>query len=355
MLDSRRYIVHGRMPLRRTPQSGLFTTRFKEDAFYIDYNERTLFFNSGARTEQSLQLPLYFIEEGYYMQKKMVESVGFTGGEGKLELFLQYPLLPVLDKASLDNFRQEVIQRAETTRTTLLPRQEQQALIDMLMLGFCDEPLIFFDYDRPNFTLRLKAQMPKPGKLPIAARTKRGRLSFFREYEDLVCSKAGYYLVNGFEQLPFVQQIELTLLQMGSEPINGLTVVDETEEFQREVGLRRIDPANLPHIETSKERKAREKAEKARQKTEQLQLKTLSKDKQRLAFTQREPDPFDELFDGSLTYQSPLLSARIPRQGFMDLQKSKLSYSARRAMEMFELHLETDEETSRFSQVESFF
>jgi hypothetical protein len=39
----------------------------------------------------------------------------------------------------------------------------------------------------------------------------------------------------------------------------------------------------------------------------------------------------------------------------MDLSRSKMSYSARRSMELFELRLEPDEEKTYLAPVESFF
>jgi hypothetical protein len=342
------------MPLRRTAESGFFTTRFKEDAFFLDFSDRALLFNSGARTEQSYQLPFYFIEEGYHMRQRMIESLGFTGAGGRLELYIQYPLLPVIDQKSLEGLRQEVLKRANATRASLVARQEHQALLDMFMLGLCDEPLVFFEYNRPDFSLHLKARAPIPENDPVAARTKRGRLNFYREYEDLLCSKAAFYLVSAFENLPFVQQIELTLYRMETSPVKGLVVIEEPEEQKPETSLRRVDLATLPPPQTAKERKALAKALKQQEKEQAQQLKNLSKEKKRVAVTQRDPDPFDELFDGTLAHWSALLSARIPRQGFMDLQKSKLSYSARRAMELFELRLDTDEEAATIGEIESF-
>ena len=355
MADSRRYVVHGRMPLKRTSNSGLFTTRFKEDAFFLDFSDRAILFNSGARTEQSLQLPYYFIDEGYHMRKRLVESVGLVGAKSRLELYIQYALLPVLDAANLENLRHTVLERATATRASLVARQEHQALIDLLMVDWCDDPIILFEYDRQGFRLRLKARAPLPETLPVAARTKRGRLSYYRDYEDLLCSKAGFYIINAFDSLPFLQQVELTLLRMETTPVSGIVLSEDAPRRKGEAGLRRIDPDNLPAPETAKEQKARRKAEEIEAKERAKEQKTVKKEQQKIAVTQREPDEADQLFDGSLAYQSPLLSARIPRQGFMDLQRSKMNYSARRAMEMFELRFDTDEETTSIREVVSYF
>ncbi len=355
MPDYRRYVVHGRMPLKRSPQSGLFTTRFKEDAFFLDFNDRAVLFNSGARTEQSLQLPFYFVEKGYHQSRKLVESVGFTGAQGRLELFVQYAKLPVLDQQSLEALRVKVLGQADTLRKTLVERGEHQALLDMLQLSWCDEPILLFDYERANFNLRLKARAPLPPPVPNSIRTKRGRDGYFREYEDLLTSKAAYYLVSTFERLPFVQNIELNLYRMEKEPVKGLVLTQEVFEESRDLSLKRVDPTTLPPVETAKERKEREKGQKAREKAEAERLKKLSKEQKMVALTRRETDPADELFDGSLPHASPLLSAQIPRQGFMDLQHSKQSYSARRAMELSALRFESDEESGSFGEVQPFF
>ena len=359
MANTRRYVVHGRMPLKRAPNSGLFTTRFKEDAFFLDYSDRAILFNSGARTEQSLQLPYYFVDEGYHMRKRLVESVGFVGAKGRLELYIQYALLPILDPANLEKLRETILERAVATRQNLLVRGEQQALLDMQMLEWCDEPILQFEYEHSNFRLRIKARAPLPQPLPVAARTKRGRLTYYHDYEDLICSKAGYYIVNAFDNLPSVQQIELTLVRMEAEPIHGLILTEDAPRRVREAGLRRLDPNALPPEETPQERKAREKIEqaeaRAQAKIQAKEQKAVKKEEKLLAVTQRAPDETDALFDGRLPYESVLLSTRIPRQGFMDLQRSKLNYSARRAMEMFELHLDTDEEATAIHEVEAYF
>lgn len=354
--NSRRYVVHGRMPLKRTPESGLFTTRFKEDAFFIEVTDRAMFFNEGARTEQSLQLPLYFVEAAYHQRKRLVESVGFSGAKGRLELFIQYALLPVLDPAILEKFRLDVLARAEAARTRLIGHDQQTAL-DLLLLDWCDEPVLLFEYDRGEFNLRVKTRVPAPAPPPGVARTKRGRLGYYREYEDLLCSKAGYYLVSAFEQLPFVQQVELTMLRMEAEPGSGLVVIDEEDEEKKrvEMSLRRFDPSSRPPEETPKERKARQQAERRQAAAEEKRQKALAKDEKVKAIGKREPDGFDQLFDGTLAHQSPLLSARVPRQGFMDLQKSKQSYSARRALELFQARLDTDEETATIREIEAYF
>ncbi len=343
------------MPLRRAEQSGLFTTKFKEDAFFIDFGERALVFREGARTEQTHQLPYYFVEDGYHMRKRLIESLGFTGANGRLELFIQYPLLPVIDQQSMEGIKLEILEKAEATRRSLLKRNEQQALIDMLMLELCDEPIVFFEYDRPTFTLRIKARVPISAPEIGASRTKRGRTVFYREYEDLLCSKAAAYIVTSFERLPFVQVIELNLYRMEAETCKGLTVIGEFVEVKKDRSLQRLDPTTLPPEESPKDRKARQQAEKKQQEAEARRLKTLSKERQKIAVFQRDADPFDELFDGSLPYQSALLSARMPRQGFMDLQKSKTSYSARHALELFELRFAPDEENCFISEIEPYF
>ncbi|HEX2910331.1 MAG TPA: hypothetical protein VH186_05945 [Chloroflexia bacterium] len=358
-IATRRYVVYGRLPLKRTPQSGLFTTKFKEDAFFVELNDRALVLNSGARTEQSYEIPLFYFDKGYFERRRMIESVGFTGAHGLLELYVQFAMLPLLDPASLDNMRQEILERADYVRRKLALKQDQQTRLDMLLLEWCNEPIILFDFDRTTFTMRLKVRAPLPAPLPVSARTRRGLLNYYNEYEDLLCSKAGYYIISAFETLPSLQQIDLSMLRMEREPVNGITLSGPEEIVkQHDFGLKRVDPAALPVAETDRQRKAREKAErkeaKQQEKLERLQLKALSKEKQRLAFTQREPDPFDELFDGTLSHESTLLSVRIPRQGFMQMQRSKQTYSARRALELFECHLNTDEEATTIYEVESF-
>ncbi len=356
MPDLHRYVVHGRMPLRRTPVSGLFTTRFKEDAFFVDFSDRALLFNSGARTEQSLQLPLYFVDEAYHMRKRLVESIGLTGAKGRLELFIQYALLPILDESNLEKMRQKALDQGILLRKELVARQEQQALIDLLMLDWCDEPIIQFEYERSEFRLRIKARVPQPEAMPLSAvRTKKGRAHYYQGYEDLLCSKAAFYAVNAFETLPFLQQVELVLLRMEAQPVKGLVLAEEMERARPDYGLRRLDPTTIPAEETSKERKAREKTQREQEKVEAEKLKKLSKEKKKIAFTQRESDIADSLFDGSLPNQSPLLSARLPRQGFMDLQKSRMNYSARKAMELFDLRFETDETTTTIQEITPYF
>ncbi|NWJ96570.1 MAG: hypothetical protein HXX20_12375 [Chloroflexi bacterium] len=352
----RRFVVYGRMPLPRTPQSGWFTTRFKEDAFFIGFDEQALLFNEGARTEQSLQLPLYYIEKVYYEKKKQVETLGLTGGAGRVEIYMQYARLPILDPHHLRTLREDLQQRVEVARETLLEHQNSQALFSMLRLQLCDEPILFFDYDRQNYSLRIKARAPLPVKLPEVLRTKRERINLFREYEDLLCSKAVSYALNAFEALPFLQEVTLTLIRMEPKPAEGLLLFEE-QERQKKVWQLRRSPDEA--VETPAARKKREEAElkllKQQEKEAAKRKKEQNKSKRELEMTTRAPDGFDELFDGSLPYESILLSARIPRQAFMDLSRSKMSYSARQALEQFELRLKTDEEQTSLFPVESLF
>jgi hypothetical protein len=352
----RRYVVRGRMPLRRTPQSGLFTTNFKEDAFFIELTERALLFNSGARTEQTLQLPLYYVDEGYYMRQKMVDSIGLVGANKRLELYIQYALLPVLDNDSLDQLRKTALERAALTRQKYVERKERQASLDMLLLEWCDEPVLYFDYERSNTNLRLEVRVPPLPPVPVAARTKRGRQTYYRDFEEMVCAKAAYYCISAFEALPPLQMVELNMYRMEAEPVQGLTIIEEeTREKKVPEGLKRIDPATLPPPESARERRAREiEAEKQRKAALALQKKE-AKEKKKLLLTTRPSDEFDELFDGTLPYKSTLLSARIPRPDFMHLAKSKTSYSALYALSQFEFRFAPNEDTARLEQVEPFF
>jgi hypothetical protein len=353
---TRRYVVYGQMPLRRTPQSGLFTTRFKEDAFFIDFDEQNMLLKEGARTEQSIELPLYFIDNAYYERKKQVETLGLAGSAGRVEVYMQYAKLPLLDPQHLDLLRTDILQKVKTARETFLDHQNSQALFQMLKLAMCDEPITFFDYDRANYSLRLKARAPLPAPLPVSVQTKRGRINYFRQYEDLLCSKAVGYALSAFEALPFLQEFVVTLVRMEAQPVEGLLLVDEKERQKKVWQLRR--EALPAETETPEQRRKREAAEKnllkRQQKEDEKRKKELAHQKKQLEMTTRAPDNFDELFDGSLPYESVLLSARVSRQGFMDLSKSKMSYSARRALEMFELHLKTDEEITYLAPVESF-
>lgn len=359
MAITRRYVVYGRMPLPRTDKSGLFTTRFKEDAFFIDFDEQAMLFKEGARTEQSIQLPLYYIDQAYYEKKKQVETLGLDGSAGRVEIYIQYAKLPLLDPQHLDSLREDILVRTKQAREKFLQRQNRQALFNMLRLQLCDEPIVFFEYDRTEFTLKIEARAPLPlSPSPISLQTKRGRISFFQEYEDLLCSKAVAYALSSFEMLPFLQEVSVNLIRMEANPVEGLLLIDEKERQKRVWQLRReVAPDEI--VETAQDRKKREAAEKKlldqQIREEAKRKKEQSKSRRELEMTTRAPDGFDELFDGTLPYQTVLLSARIPRQGFMDLSKSKMSYSARHAMESFELRFETHEEETFFAPVQPFF
>ncbi len=355
---TRRYVVFGRMPLPRTAQSGLFTTRFKEDAFFVDFDEQAIVFKEGARTEQSIQLPFYYIDKVYYEKKKQVETLGMEGSAGRVEVYMQYAKLPLLDPQHLDLLRQDILVRAKAARETFLEHQNQNALFYLLKLQLCDEPILFFDYERESYKLCIKARAPLPPKPPNLLQTKRGRINYFRQYEDFLCSKAVSYVLNSFETLPFLQEVSVSLVRMEKEPVEGLLLVDEQEREKKVWELRRpVLPDQTK--ETPAERKKREAAEKKELekalKLEQKLKKEQSKSRRQIEMTTRTPDEFDQLFDGSLPYETVLLSTRIPRQGFMDLSRSKMNYSARRSMELFELRLAPDEEKTYLAPVESFF
>ncbi len=358
MAITRRYVVHGRMPLPRTPQSGLFTTRFKEDAFFLDFDEQNILFNEGARTEQALRLPLFYIDRAYYEIRKSVETLGLDGAGGRIEAYIQYAKLPLLDPQHLDALRQEIINRGQIARETYVAHQNHQALFSLLRLQLCDEPIVYFEYNRNEYSLDIKARIPKPPTLPDSTRTKRGRINFFREYEDRVCSKAVAYVLAAFETLPFLQEISITLTRMESRQFEGLMLFDEQQQQKKLWQLRRnVTPEELQ--ESPKERKKREAAEKKQlieqEREDAKRKREMSKSRRQLEMTSRSPDEFDELFDGSLIYENNLLAARIPRQGFMDLSKSKMSYSARRALEQFSLRLIADEEEATFAPIEPYF
>jgi len=349
------------MPLARTNQSGLFTTLFKEDAFYLDFDEQNLLFTAGARTEQSIELPFYYIDKAYYEKRKQVETLGLEGSVGRVEVYVQYATLPLLDPKSLADLREEIVERIKAARETFLERQSHPALFYMLKLQLCDEPIVFFDYQRADYSLRIKARAPILPERPVSTQTKRGRATFFREYEDLLCSKAVAYALNAFETLPFLQEVMVTLVRLEASPVEGLTVVEEQNKVtsKKEKGweLRRLAP--LQPTETPEERKKREAEEKKllrqQQKEEEKRKKEFAKTKRQLELTTRTPDGWDELFDGSLPHESVLLAARIPRQGFMDLNRSKASYSALQALQLFELRYEPQEEEAVIAPVEPFF
>ena len=132
----RRYVISGKMPLERAPGSGLFVTQFKEDAFFLDFDERALLFKSGARTEQDLSLPLFAIENTFYKRKRLIETLGLRGAEGKLAIFLQYARLPLIDPRDMEELREAIMSRAEAARKTLLNAPDPQVSFRRGATGF---------------------------------------------------------------------------------------------------------------------------------------------------------------------------------------------------------------------------
>jgi hypothetical protein len=337
------------MPQPRKPNSGLFSISIKEDGYYLDFSERALLMREGARSSQTLELPLYFIDKGYFTNKKLIESLGLEDEQRKVEVYIQYARLPFLDPHMLEELRREVLERAEAARAELLEKHNPVAMFDLLKLDLCDNPITFIEHDAEKGTFRLKARAPFPPSLPGGTLgTHKKQETVFKDYVDVLCSQAAMYLLKAGEYIPGLESMEVTLVRMEPQPVSGLKL--EVDEKPAGSGFRKFGQRvqEVPY-ETEKERRKRLKKE-------EKEAKKRGKERinnDQFIYSRREA--CDELFDGSLPHESVLLSARVPRVDFMSLNRSKNSYTARAALEHFELRLNADEEGCNFEPVEPFF
>jgi hypothetical protein len=294
-------------------------------------------------------LPLYFVKKGYYQRKRLIETIGLEDDEGKLELYIQYARLPYLDPLTLDGIRREILERAENARTEVLEQRDPEACFQMLKFEFCDNPILYINYSAESKALQLKARAPFPPVTPPGISARKRQIQIFKDYEDTLCSQAAAYLLKAGETMPFLDTMEISLIRMSPEPVEGLRLVFEETEAKttahRRFGQR--DP-NLPLI-SDKELRKREK-EDAKQKK---RARKVGGDAGQFMMSRRHPS--DELFDGTLSHESVLISARVNRSDFLAMNRSKVNYTARSAMEQFELRLNADEDTTTFYPVEPLF
>ena len=345
--QNRRYVAHGRMPQKRTGNSGLYSINVKEDGYFIDFTEHALIMREGARTSRDLELPYYYINKAYFNTKRMIESVGFSDEGEHLELYVQYARLPFLDPRSLESLQKEVITRMEKAQVELVEKRDQQAMYDLMLYELCDQPITYLNYSPETRRFQVKARAPFPPIISSTNNTQKKLQANFKDYEDQLCSQAALYLVKAAEMLPGIDTLEVVLVRMDYEPVVGVSLAP-VDTHTRPSGLRKFGlRENSTPFETEKDRKKREKEEK------KLEKQRKKQNPGEFAMNQREPS--DELFDGTLSYESVLLSAQVPRQEFANLIRSKVSYSARNALEQFELRLNGDENEGTFAPVEPFF
>lgn len=341
---TRRYVISGKMPLERAPDSGFFTTKFKEDAFFLGYNERALLFNNGARTEQNLSLPLHFVDEGFYKRKRLVETLGLRGANGKLAIFLQYARLPLIDPRDLETTRAEILGQAEQARNAALNRRDSQLLFDAAKLDLCDEPIIQVKFDAAARRILLQARIPAFTGKAMAIETKKGLRQQFQEYDDLICSKAIFYAMTFFHIMPSIQDVEIELWQMTDRAIDeaaGWRLEDEYADKPLSSVKRFSAHFNVTSQPLTKAEKRA--ADRAAKKQNKKSLKQIKADRL-ISLTQREPQAGDELFDGSLPNRALLLSTKVERQGFLDLEHSRANYTARKALSYFQSNYDPDDE-----------
>lgn|GEM_PF-2038616 len=345
--ETRRFVVHGRMPQQRTPHSGFFSVSIKEDSYYLAFSERSLLLREGARGGKTLEILLYFLNKGYFQNKRLIETVGFTDMEDKVELYIQYARLPAIDPKLLEIIRQEILQRAEFARTEFMDKREPQASFDQLRYELCDKPITYIEFNPEKALLQIKARAPFPPSVPPSASTKRARQTYFNEYEDMLCSETANYIIKASEILPQLETVEIVLTRMEPDPVEGLRLVQERGMSAKESGSRlfgkRVE--EIP-LESKKERKQREKEE------AKLAREEAKKKKQ---FTMARHEASDVLFDGSLPYETTLLTSRVTALEFNALNRSKVNYSARKALEQFELRLNCDDENLAILPVEAVF
>jgi len=356
----RRYVISGKMPLERAPGSGLFVTQFKEDAFFLDFDERALLFKGGARTEQDLSLPLFVVENSFYKRKRLIETLGLRGAEGKLAVFLQYARLPLIDPRDMEELRDAIMSRAENARKTLLDAPDPPALFDAARLDLCDEPITQVSYDKAARRVSLRVRVPefKPKPMPIP--TKKGYRAQFLEYDDLLCSKVGLYLLTFFQVMPMVQEVDVQMWRMTDKMQDkvGWHLEDEFEvtpgsNVRRFSAQFKVTPQiPLTKAEQKLEAKMKQKAAQEAIKNQPKKNRKQIQQEKLAASTQRAPQPGDELFDDSLPNQTLLLATRVTRPGFMELERSRANYTARKALSFFDLHYAPDDEALALFPVE---
>lgn len=350
---TRRYVISGKMPLERVPDSGFFTTKFKEDAFFLAYDERSLLFNNGARTEQNLRLPLHFVDEGFYKRKRMIETLGLRGANGKLSIFLQYARLPIIDPRDLESTRADILGRADEVRNVALNRRDPLLLFDAARLDLCDEPIMEVKLDSAARRVTMQARVPTFTSKAMAIETKKSLRQQFQEYDDLICSKVIFYAMTFFHIMPSVQEVDIEMWHMtdrAKEEEIGWRLADEYADRPLSSIKRfsaHFNVTTAPMTKTEKKAAERETKKKSKKSLKQLKAERM------ISLTQREPQAGDELFDGSLPNRALLLSTKIERQSFVELERSRASYTARRALSFFQSNYSPDDEIFELRPVES--
>ncbi len=345
--ETRRFVVHGRMPQQRTPHSGFYSVGIKEDSYYLAYSERSLVLREGARGGNTLEVLLYFLDKGYYQNKKLIETIGFTDKENKVELYVQYARLPAIDPKLLEVIRLETLRRAEFARSEFMDKREPQACFDLLRYELCDKPITYIEYNPEKGLLQIKARAPFPPTVPPSASTKRARQTYFKEYEDILCSETANYIIKAGDILPRLETVEVVLTRMEPDPVEGLRLVQDRGNTAKQSGSRLFGKVAEVVPEESK------KVRKKREKEEAKLAREAAKNKKQYTMARREVS--DELFDGSLPYESTLLATRVASVEFNALNRSKVNYSARKALEQFELRLDCDDENLAIIPVEAIF
>jgi hypothetical protein len=352
----RKVVCYGRIPKPARPNSGLFSIYIKEDAFEVEITDRHLRLNSGAKTEKSHSIPLYYINEVFSRRKQLVESAGITDTNGKLELLMQYARLPLIDPPKLKFLQNRILEASEGAKAVYIGQRDQQAQYDMFLYELCDFPITLVKPDWDKGVIQLKARVPRPPSVNIeATKTKRGKANYIRDYLETIASDACRFAIAAFDRLPGLSAIEITLARMEAMPIEGVNIEQELElikpawQFKKsEFG--RIDGA--PPALKDKEIKPKLSVEEKKQEKARL-----AEEKKKRKFVQATSytNASDELFDGSLRHESVLLSVRLPRPEFRELLRSRDSYTSTYAVKLFDPRLHYDEEEGIIFPTEPIF
>ena len=344
--SSRRIIINGTYPARRAPHSGFFGTKIKEDAFYIDFNEREMQVLDGARTEGAFTVPLHAISDAPYTVKRFVETVKLHGTA--TNLLMQYAQLPLFDPWPLRGLSAEMVARAEEARQTLIESGDPQALLERCLLALLDEPIVQATVSDDGQTVRLKARIPPPPNAAhIADAPRKANIGLFREYVDLICSKAVLYAGQAFEEMPRVSHIELEMIE--------LSPADQVARVAEGIGLGEFASPHarfgfrykneLAVITEKPPQKKRslfplasmmldQRAERKRAKAGLPALTTIRPE---------DRQPHDELFDGRLPVETSLLAVTVERGQLREMVRSKHNIAARAALAAFDLRFRPDD------------
>lgn len=342
---TRRYVISGKMPLERAPDSGYFVTRFKEDAFFLDFKDDNLLFRNGARTEQNLNLPLYFLEEASYKRRRMVETLGLRGAEGKLAIFLQYARLPLIDPREMENLKADLLYRAEASTTKLVQERDPIMRFNTVRLEFCDEPIFKIKMDAEGKRITLSARVPQFNPKPIAIVNKKTVRAQFLEYDDFLCSKVSFYLLTIFQTVPSIQEVEIEMWRMTSQNSTENQIWNIEDEYTERPAPNVKRFSAQMKVAPKPVEAAPQKVKKSKKNRKEIQ------EKRRIEAITREPQPGDELFDNSLSNRSLILATHVSWQAFLNLENSKSSYTARKALSFFDFHYAPDDEELSFAPV----